>query len=134
MTELPESPPKEPRGRRKRQGSEKRQRQHRTTVRWNEQDYTTLVTNAERAGQTVGTFIRAQALTHPTTRARRAPSVDLLALAKALALVNRLGGNLHQIARHLNFGGYLEPGELRTALAGYDAMVAAIMTAMGRQP
>jgi hypothetical protein len=134
MTELREPPPAEPKGRRKRRGSETRQKQYRTTVRWNEGDYTALVANAERAGQTVGTFIRAQSLARPTTRTRRAPTVDILALAKVLAAVNRMGGNLHQLVRHLNFGGMLEEGELRAALRGYEAMVTALMTALGRQP
>jgi hypothetical protein len=107
---------------------------HRTTERWNNEDHARLLANAERAGMNVSSYIRVRALEDPTTPSRRQVTVDLLALAKALALVNRMGGNLHQIARHLNFGGYLEPGELRTALAGYEAMVAAILAAMGRRP
>jgi hypothetical protein len=107
---------------------------HRTTLRWSNEDYASLLANAEREGVTVGTFIRSRTLAAPTTRARRRGSVEVLALAKALAMVNKMGGNLHQLARYINFGGFPEPGELRAALAGYEAMVAAIMEALGRQP
>jgi hypothetical protein len=130
----PPSPRQEPKGHRNRRGSEVRQKQHRTSTRWNDTDYAALLANVERAGVTMGTYIRSSALGSPTTSARRRSSVELQALAKALAMVNKMGGNLHQIARHLNFGGVLEPGELRMALVGYEAMVAAIMAAMGMQP
>lgn len=125
--------PKEPRGRRSRTGTETRQMQHRTTERWSSDDYAALVAGAERQGMTLGTYIRSRVLTAPTTRACRRPTVELQALSKALALVNRMGGNLHQLVRHLNFGAIPHPDEVRAALRGYEDMVAAIMHAMGRQ-
>jgi hypothetical protein len=116
-----------------RRGTETRQKQHRTTVRWNPDDHAELMARAERAGQSVGTYIRSRCLDAPTTGTRRRPSVDLLAITRLLGQVNRIGGNLHQLVRHLNFGGVLEPGEVRAALRGYDEVVAAIMAALGRQ-
>ena len=123
--------PKGPNGRRARRGTETRQMHHRTTERWSNEDYARLLADAERAGVTLGTYIRSRVLATPTTQPRRRASVDVLALAKALALVNKMGGNLHQLVKHLNFGAIPEVEEVRAALRGYEAMVAAIMTALG---
>jgi len=105
-----------------------------TVVRWNTEDYANLAARAERAGMNVSAYIRHCALETPVTPARRQLTVELLALAKALAVVNKMGGNLHQIARFLNFHGIPYPGEIVAALVGYDAMVTALMSALGREP
>jgi hypothetical protein len=125
--------PKEPKGRRKRRGSEKRQMQYRTTERWNGDDYARLQAAAEREGLTIGGYIRSRALANPTTGTRRRASVELLALTKTLAQVSRVGGNLHQLVRHLNFGGLADLDEVRSALRGFDEMVFALMDAIGRE-
>jgi hypothetical protein len=112
-----------------------RKNPHRTTLRWSNVDYAKLLANVERSGMTVGSYIRSRVLDDiPTTGERRRGSVELVALAKALALVNKMGGNLHQLVRHLNFGGFPIPEEMCEALTGYEAMVAALMDAMGKQP
>jgi len=107
--------------------------QHRTTLRWSAEDYARLQAEADRAGVTLGTFIRSRTLATPTTRPRRRASVDLLALTKALAQVSRVGGNLHQLVRHLNFGGIPYPDEVVAALRGFDEMVGALMHAIGSE-
>jgi hypothetical protein len=107
--------------------------QYRTTLRWNAEDYARLQADADRAGVTIGTYIRSCVLASPTTRERRRASVNLHALAKALALVNRMGSSLHQIARFMNFNRILYPNELTRALRGFDEMVGVLMDAMGRQ-
>jgi hypothetical protein len=107
---------------------------HQTVTRWNTGDYSKLVARAERAGMNVSSFIRVRTLETPTTPSRRQATVELQALAKALAMVNKMGGNLHQIARHLNFHGIPYPDEIVTALRGYEEMVGAILAAMGREP
>jgi len=121
--------PKRPRPRRK----PHRKHPHRTTLRWSNDDYARLQAEAERAGVTLGTFIRSRTLATPTTRPRRRASVDLLALSKALAQVSRVGGNLHQLVRHLNFGGVPEEGEVNAALTGFNEMVEAVMDAIGKE-
>jgi hypothetical protein len=127
--------PEEPRGRRKRSGSEKRKRSLPPfPLRLGPEERAAIEAAADEAGLSMGGYIRSAALTAPTTRARRRPSVDLLAITRLLGQVNKIGGNLHQLVRHLNFGGTLEAGEVRAALRGYDEVVAAIMTALGRQP
>ncbi len=131
----PEAPPQEPKGRRNRRGSEKRKRSLPPfPVRYLPEERAEVRAAAEAAGMTMGSYIRWRTLRQPKTRARRAATVDVIALAKTLAQVNRMGGNLHQLVRHVNFGGTLEAGEIRAALVGYEEMVAAIMSALGIRP
>jgi hypothetical protein len=116
-----------------RSGSETRQMQYRTTLRWNAQDYARLQADADRAGMTVGTYIRSCVLEAPAPGERRRASVNLQALTKALALVNRMGSSLHQIARFMNFNRILYPDEVIRALRGFDEMVFALMDAIRRE-
>jgi hypothetical protein len=118
--------------RRPRRGTEARQRQRRLTYRITEAEYAEVEAGASAAGLTLASYARQRTVGMPTTRARRRPSVDILAVSRLLCAVNRMGVNLHIVARHLNFGGFPEAGEIRAALNGYDAMVAAIMAALGR--
>jgi hypothetical protein len=115
---------------RARSGTETRQKQQRTTVRWNLRDYAELEARAGRAGLSIGTYIRSRCLDAPTTGVRRRASVDTLAMAKLLAVVSKTGANLYQLLRHLNFGGIPEDGEIRAILKEYKAMIAAIMAAL----
>jgi hypothetical protein len=122
----------EPKARRKRSGSEKRKRLPPFPLRLLPDERARIEVAADGAGLTLGSYIRSRALDAPTTQPRRRPSVDVLALAKALALVNKMGGNLHQIAKYRNFGGAPLDEEIRAALFGYETMVYAIMAALGR--
>lgn len=117
-----------------RTGSETRRKQRRATVRLNAEEYAELTAAAERAGQTVGTYIRARTLAAPTTRARHRPTVETELLAKAVAQLGRIGGNLHQIARRLNFGEIEHAAELPVAIAEFRKVVSALMAAAGRTP
>ena len=133
MDHSPNPPAKEPSGRRMRRGTEARQRHRRITYRLSEGEYAEIEAAASSNGVTIGTYIRRCTLASPTTHARRRASVNLQALAKALGMVNKMGGNLHQIARHLNFHGIVYPEEFVAALRGYDMMVAALMAAVDGQ-
>jgi mobilization protein NikA len=119
---------------RARRGTEVRKRCRRITYRITETEYAEVEAAASAAGLTLASYARARTVERPTTGTRRRVSVDVLALSRLLCAVNRMGGNLHQLVKHLNFGGFLEQGELRAALRGYDQMVAAIMTALGMLP
>jgi hypothetical protein len=117
-----------------RRGTEVRRRQRRVVFRVTEAEYAQVEREASAAGLTVASFARSRTVAHATTRARRRPTVDILAVSRLLCVVNRMGVNLHIVARHLNFGGFPEAGEIRTALMGYEQMVQAIMTALGMWP
>jgi hypothetical protein len=130
-----DSQPKEPKGRRKRSGSETRKRSLPPfPLRLGPDERAIIEAAADREGLSIGGYIRSRALATPTTRARRRPSVDVLALAKALAVVNRMGGVIHQLVKHLNYGAIPETEEVRAALRGYQDMVTAIMAAIRGEP
>ena len=105
---------------------------HRTTERWNDADYARLRSEAERAGLTVGSFIRTRVLAAPTTRTRKLPPVDLAALAAVLRAFTKVAVNINQIARHLNMYGIPVPEELAAAGVRLDASRMEVMAAMGR--
>jgi hypothetical protein len=118
--------------RKTRGGSEVRQRQHRITFRVAAHEYSEIEAKAERIGVSLGAFIRVSVLEAPTTRAVRRPPVEKAALAQLLGQIGRVGGNLHQIARHLNFGNVEAAADLPEALEDLRAMKAVLMRALGR--
>ncbi len=109
-----------------------RKHRHRTTERWSDADYAELVARAERAGLTVGSYIRSCVLAAPTTRARSRAPIDLTALATVLRAFTKVAVNINQIARNLNMGGIPIPEELAAAGNRIDASRAEVMAAMGR--
>jgi hypothetical protein len=121
----------EPKARRKRSGSEKRKRLPPFPLRLLPDERARIEVAADGAGLTLGSYIRSRTLDAPTTQPRRRASVDLAALAKALAVVNKMGGNLHQIAKYRNFGGAPLDEEIHAALRGYEQMVMALLLAIG---
>jgi hypothetical protein len=125
-------PPKEPKGRRKRSGSENRKRTSPVPVRYLPEERAEVEAKAEAAGMSIGGFIRARTLMEPKTRARRAPTVEKLLLIRLKAELNRVGGHIYQLVRHMNFGGFPEAGEAHTALVDYFATSALIRAALER--
>lgn len=117
-----------------RSGTETRQKQHRITFRLSESEYAELETAASAVGLTLGTYIRSRVLTAPATRARRRPPVEVFALAKLQGQMNKVGSNIYQLLRYVNFGGLPEGDEIRAAFAGYREVIAAILATLGRGP
>lgn len=122
----------EPKQGRARQGSETRQKQHRVTFRLAASELAELEAAADRAGQTVGSYIRSRALAAPVTRARRRPTVEVQALTRLQGEMNKVGSNLHQLVRRVNFGETPAGDEVRAALNGYREVIAAILATLGR--
>ena len=115
-----------------RSGSEARQKQERVTVRLSRQEHDQLTAAADRAGLTVGSYVRARVLTAPTTRAVRTPPVSKVALSKLLGEIGRIGNNVNQIARRLNSGGDApEAHDLQATLRGLWQMRDAVLIALG---
>ncbi len=117
-----------------RRGSEKRKRGRSVSFRMDDAEYAELVAAAEAAGQTLGTFIRSRVLAAPTTGARRRVSVELHAVGRLLAEVNRLGGNVHQLLKYVNFGHLPDVPEIRQAFAGCREIVIGCLAVLGRTP
>ena len=114
-------------------GSETRQRGSIISVRVSDTERAELENAAERAGLTLGSYFRQCALTAPKTRAVRRPPIEQKLLAQLLGQLGRVGGNIHQIVKGMNFGEGVMHDELRAALAAFEAASAAIMEAMGRK-
>jgi uncharacterized protein (DUF1778 family) len=117
-----------------RSGSETRQRAEPITFRANAAERALIADAADRAGLTISSYVRAQSLAKPVTRARRTPPVNRAELARLLGLVNLLGSNVNQIARALNSGRDAEEiGELAATLRAVREMRDAMLLALGMQ-
>lgn len=116
----------------KRSGSETRARSGVIGLRVSAEERAELEEAAERAGLTLGSYIRERVLSAPKTRAVRRPPIEQKLLAQLLGQLGKAGGNIHQIVKHMNFGAGVMHDELRSALASFEEAAAAIMEAMGR--
>lgn len=94
-----EKPPRKPPKRGKMGGRVKQ-----ISLRLLDHEYARLRLNAANSGLSAASYLRAAGLGDTGPRARRSPNVNLAALGTATAAVNKLGGNINQIARALNFG------------------------------
>jgi hypothetical protein len=118
--------------RRRRSGSETRRRPIPFPVRLSPEERTAIAADAERAGLTLGSYIRSRVLSAPTTRARKQLPVDYAAFAAALRAFTKAAINVNQIARHLNTFGFPVPPELAALATQLDMSRMDVMTAMGR--
>jgi len=84
---------------------ERRRRAHKVDTRWDPIEYASLDAAARAVGLTRGGYIRALVLGSAGPRAQRSPSIEIEALAKATAALNKVASNLNQITRILNSGG-----------------------------
>ena len=117
-------------------GSETRQRGHVLRVRLTDAEQAAVAAAAERAGLTVGSYVRQTLLAAPAPRAVRRPVVERTALAQVLAAIGKVGGNINQLAHAVN-AGWLRvatPGTLERAQADISDIRAALMRALGREP
>jgi hypothetical protein len=117
----------------KKSGSEKRQRTQSARIRLTDAELAQIDAAADRAGLAVGSYVRAVLFTGNAPRAVRSPSVDRKALAQILAHLGRLGSNVNQIARVLNYGESHDQRELERALSEITELRNALMSALGRR-
>lgn len=118
---------------RHRRGSETRQKQHRITFRLSEGEHAQLLAAAEREALTIGSYIRSRCLATPTTRAQRRPTIEVQTLASLHGEINKIGSNIHQVLKRINFGETPEGREVHEAFTGCREIIAAIRAAMGRE-
>jgi len=112
-------------------GSEKRQRGRLQAIRFNDAELAALHAAAERAGLTVGAYIRQTVLGAPPPRQSRRPPVEKEALARILAQVGKIGSNVNQLAHHANAGSIPDSTELQDALLAVLEMRDALVRALG---
>lgn len=117
-----------------RSGSERRQRGKPVSVRLLPDEKAALKEKASAAGLSVASFLRASGLGTPGPRAKRAPTINAEALARATAALNKIGSNINQIAHYMNAGGAITTAqECFAALAEARAAAAAIREIVGRK-
>jgi hypothetical protein len=115
----------------KKSGSATRQKQSVMTFRVTVEERQELDAAALAAGLTSGSYIRQSLLKAARTGKRRRPLADAAALPRLLGELNRIGGNINQIARRVNFGETPLGYEFRAALGGHVEIIAAIRAALG---
>jgi hypothetical protein len=114
-------------------GSEKRKRGPIIGFRATEEERAQIAAAADRAGLTVGSYVRAQALKKPTTRAVRRPPVQTAQLAQLLGLIGAAGGSLQQIAQRLDDKENLPEPVITASLQEFRDAAAAVMRLMGKR-
>jgi hypothetical protein len=123
-----------PPARYKRSGSQKRVRLRKIPVACDDNEFLLIDDRARAVGLSRPSFLRACGLGTPGPRARRSPTVNAEALARATAALNKVGSNLNQIAHVLNAGGTdLTTQECFAALSETRAAAAAIREIVGRK-
>jgi hypothetical protein len=112
-------------------GSESRRKGRIVNFRATAEEYATVERAAQNAGLTLGSYIRETMLTAPETQRRRSARADVAMLAKLIAELNRIGGNINQIARAVNKGEQPERTWLGDALTMLLYTMKIVRAAMG---
>ena len=119
--------------RQNRSGSEKRQRGAPVSIRFLDDERAEAQAKAAEAGMSLASYGRAAMLGDPGIRAKRAPTLNAVLLAQAVAALNKAGSNLHQIAHHLNAGHAAGSAETVQTLHETRAAVLQIIALTGRK-
>lgn len=117
--------------RKRKSGSETRQRQHVRRARYDDAELIAFEERARASGLDDGAYIRACTLGDAGPRARKRPPVDRDLLARTNADLNRVGSNLNQIAHALNAGGSVILGEIAATSRELLATLTDIRRALG---
>jgi hypothetical protein len=121
-----------PRPRKKsRSGSEKRQRGHPISVRVTPQERLAIEANAAAVDLCASAFLRTLGTGQKRPSERRRPNPDMRQVGKLLAEFGRVGGNVHQLVKEMNFGGIPQADELDAAGREVRALVASALKALG---
>jgi hypothetical protein len=116
---------------RKKSGSENRQRGRLIGIRLSAEECAPLDDGAAKAGLALASYARELLVKAPKTRSRRRPLADVAELAKLHTALTRIGGNINQITRRVNFGETPVAAEFSEALAGLGRLLTLIETALG---
>ena len=118
--------------RKKKSGSETRRQTKVMGFRADPVEEAEIKAAAERAGLTVGSYIRAKVIKKPTTGKTRRPSLDRVLLSKLLVQLGKLGNNLNQIAKRLNQGGGVGAPRITAACDEFSILKKDILKALRR--
>jgi len=119
---------------RKRSGSEKRKRGPIIGFRASDDELARIKAAADRAGLTVGSYVRSRALEKPTTRAVRRPPVEAAQLARLLGQLGAIGGAVTLLMEQRGNGVAVSPSDITETLTAFRQAASVIMQALGRRP
>ncbi len=118
----------------KRSGSETRKRAPIIGFRATDEERNHIQAAAERAGLTVGSYVRSRALAKPTTRAVRRPPIETTQLSQLLGLLGEAGGAIRKITLDDTRAEATANAELVVALALFQEAARSIIAALGKRP
>jgi hypothetical protein len=119
--------------RKRRSGSEKRKRGPKIDFRVTPDELAQIKAFADRAGESVGSYLRSRALAKPTTRAVRRPPVATAQLAQLLGMLGSTGEALQRIAQRLDSAEGATAGEITAALGDFREAASAILQTLGKR-
>jgi hypothetical protein len=67
-------------------------------------EYAAIENRARAAGLSTAAYLRASALGDKGPRSQRRPPIEIEQFGKAIAALNKIGGNVNQIAHAVNLG------------------------------
>ncbi len=117
-----------------RSGSETRKRGPIIGFRATEEERARIQASADRAGLTVGSYVRSRSLKAPATRAVRRPPQATAQLAQLLGLLGAAGGDLKRLAQIADAGEVKHDREIDDALTLFREAATAILQALGKRP
>jgi hypothetical protein len=117
----------------KRGGSNKRQRNMQYVVRCTTDEFNAIAAKAIKAGLKGASYLRAAGVGDAGPRAQRRPTVDKELLIRAHAMHGRYGNNMNQIAHAGNAGNPVDLPELRRALKEWGEIRDALYQALGKK-
>ena len=120
--------------RKKQSGSETRKRSPIIPFRVTDDERAQIESAAQRAGLTVGSYVRSRALEKPTTRAVRRPPVETAQLAQLLGMLGAAGGRIQSIFETQPELPVIHEAEARETLAVFRDAAAAILHTLGKRP
>ena len=111
--------------------SNSRKRHKTIAIRVDDDEATQLAALAERAGLSVGAFIRQQVIGSTPPRQSRRPPVEKELLSLAMRHMGKIGGNINQLAKHANHGRVPCQHQLEAAANAVQDIRNIIMGALG---
>lgn len=111
--------------------SETRKRTKGAFVRFDDNEWIKLQSQAERSGLSVAAYLRVCALGDAGPRARRSPTINRVLAANAVAELNKVGSNLNQIARAMNRQDWSEIAALPAAVDAVKLAARQVLRAFG---
>ena len=112
-------------------GSEKRKRTKTKSIRFTPEELAQVEAMAERAGLTVGGWLRLAVLDAPPPRQSRRPVAEKELLSLILRHLGKIGSNVNQLARTANHGTTPDIDELREACFAVTESRDMLMVALG---